>query len=629
MKQIVLMLLMLIFPFYASRSQVETRFFENKDAISNMKHNSSMRTAKPVTVSLSTQEVATKIQQYLEGKKDENRFGVPIDVSYSLNDGSWESAEEGRLWSMRFRSDNAVSLTFFFSNLYLPEGAELYIVNSDETVSYGPVTLDALTEKGHYLSDIISGSDATIILYEPTKVTGRSILELSRIIHGCTDFEKETLMSGTRTIYYPQGATCYPAWTDTSDGVGLMIFSDGTYASGALLLDTRYSFDANFLFNLKSVHSANNSNLTSAELAKVATMAVRFRARETSCGSGTPMISYTFNGGYLKAYWHETSFALAGILQNVKQQKNITWLGWDRTGNTPTQGTWIGKYETYDTAVSFADNSITTSQNPYTQKNEWNAVEDWNTVRVTKEGAPFFNENKQVVGFFTNDICYGDGVWRYWFGKFSDSWTGGGQDNNRLGFWLDIANKGFTSVNSCHPMTIEGPTSAVGSAVYYIDNLPSDFSVEWYFPQNSYCNQHCLYQNYPTSNQCTIIPDSQHNMTEITLRAFLYRGNTYVNCMDKTITVDYGRQNTYNDNDKECFHISNVGNVIHTDMNLSNNDNQSWTLEVYNTKTTTRIFSKNLTDASYKINATNWKSGIYVVQATIGNKSFSEKVIIK
>lgn len=625
---------MLAFSFSASYSQVETKFFEKKNATASLKRLSAIKQANTAEVcSLPSKMVDMKIRYFTEANKDnENRYGVPIDVSYTLSNGRWSSTDDGRLWSMNFHSDNAESLTFYFSNLYLPKGAELYIVNKDETISYGPVNHDALTEKGHYLSDIIPGSDATIYLYEPSGVEGQSIMELSRIIHGCSDFEKNRVKAQTRgvTINYPQSVACYPAWTNTSDGVGTIIFSDGTYANGALLMDARYTFAPYLLFNLKSIHTANNSDLTSAEIVKVCTMAVKFRAREISCGSSTQMTSYTYNGAYLKSWWHETSFALAYIMQDVKQQKNITWLGWDLSGNAPCQGTWIGKYGSYYSALSYTINGISTSQNPFSNKYEWNAVEDWYTVGVTTKGSPLFNTDKQVCGFYNDYITYGDGYYRYWFSKFSDSWSGGGQNNNRLSNHLDVMNFGFTSVNSCHPMSIEGPTSATGSAVYYIDNLPSDFTVDWCLPHDDYCNLHCLYENTPASNQCTVTPDSQHDMTEITLRAFLYRGSTFVNSLEKTITVNYGNTSNGIRKNIENLQVTNVGNIITAKIpQVGNNEKMVWTIDAYDASTGKNVFKKKVSEESCSIDAIDWKPGVYVVRVTSGKESFSEKVVIK
>ncbi len=68
------------------------------------------------------------------------RFGKDFDTNISLANGAWKEVSNGRIWSMSFRSTNAYSLNFVFSDFKLAEGAKLYIINENETMSYGPVT---------------------------------------------------------------------------------------------------------------------------------------------------------------------------------------------------------------------------------------------------------------------------------------------------------------------------------------------------------------------------------------------------------------------------------------------------------------------------------------------------------
>ena len=45
--------------------------------------------------------------------------------------------------------EGAVSLNFVFEDFSLPNGAYLNIVNSDETIVYGPVTSDRILNDKH------------------------------------------------------------------------------------------------------------------------------------------------------------------------------------------------------------------------------------------------------------------------------------------------------------------------------------------------------------------------------------------------------------------------------------------------------------------------------------------------
>ena len=68
----------------------------------------------------------------MEGEEVPYRFGKGFDVSFSFDDGQWEDVESGRLWTISFKSEGAISLNFIIDDFYLPEGAKLYIENQDK-----------------------------------------------------------------------------------------------------------------------------------------------------------------------------------------------------------------------------------------------------------------------------------------------------------------------------------------------------------------------------------------------------------------------------------------------------------------------------------------------------------------
>lgn len=52
------------------------------------------------------------------------RFGKSFDDNLSLKDGKWQKTDSTDVWSLKITSDNAYSLNFIFSELYLPIGEE-------------------------------------------------------------------------------------------------------------------------------------------------------------------------------------------------------------------------------------------------------------------------------------------------------------------------------------------------------------------------------------------------------------------------------------------------------------------------------------------------------------------------
>ena len=74
--------------------------------------------------------------------------------------------------------------------------------------------------------------------------------------------------------------------------------------------------------------------------------------------------------------------------------------------------------------------------------------------------------------------------------------------------------------------SITGKYLISSSQTYSIDNLPTYYTVAWRL-SNSYYNQYCLQQNYPSTNQCTITRSSSQDMMDATLTAYIiYNGDT-------------------------------------------------------------------------------------------------------
>lgn len=61
------------------------------------------------------------------------RFGHKHQVNYSLNNsGSWTDVHNGRVWRIRFRSKNALTMNFIFEDMYIPQGAHIHMYNAQK-----------------------------------------------------------------------------------------------------------------------------------------------------------------------------------------------------------------------------------------------------------------------------------------------------------------------------------------------------------------------------------------------------------------------------------------------------------------------------------------------------------------
>ena len=82
-------------------------------------------------------------------------------------------------------------------------------------------------------------------------------------------------------------------------------------------------------------------------------------------------------------------------------------------------------------------------------------------------------------------------------------------------------------------LRISGPNLTCNSSTFSVEGLPSGYTAEWSL-SDSYYNQHCLQQNYPAANQCTITRDPYQNMMNATLTATIKHNGIVVNTLSKT-----------------------------------------------------------------------------------------------
>ena len=348
-------------------AQVETHYYEmGKSDVSIIR---SVRSNQKVNRMPSFDLAALQRE---DAKKDSMggffRFGKGFDVGYTLADGQWENVEGGRLWTMTFASANALSLNFVFNDFHLPEGAELYVENEDKTVAYGPVTKEATTENGVFLTDIIPGEQATIYLFEPSWCEGQSSLTIRRVVHGYRSTQTAELArkaaSNTRTTY-DLNIACYPDYEKEADGIGLILSSNGeSVGSGALMMSTDFSFKPYFLTVYDFVDQNEDGIITDEERNAAENSAFKFRYKKVECGNTETTVSFTYNHAQIRAAWMDTMYALVELNGSVRNNPYLTWLGWNYESIAPGSATCL-YYPSYNPEGIFFDYSVEAFDSPH------------------------------------------------------------------------------------------------------------------------------------------------------------------------------------------------------------------------------------------------------------------------
>ena len=186
------------------------------------------------------------------------RFGKGFDVNLTLKDGTWKEAKGGKVWSLNFEAKDAYSLNFVFDNFHLAIGAELYIVNKNRNIIYGPVTSDVINKNGFFLTDVIPDSQVTIHLYEPIDVANTSTLTIKRVVHGY----KKVFVDMNGGLVGPSSpcnndVLCFPEHTNDAKAIALVLLANGTeWCSGSLLMTTDFSLKPYFLTAFSAIYAS-------------------------------------------------------------------------------------------------------------------------------------------------------------------------------------------------------------------------------------------------------------------------------------------------------------------------------------------------------------------------------------
>ena len=514
-------------------AQVQTRIFPNKNAIDSLfiiKNNNYSKKVVHTPFIVNAKLANNQVE------KMPFRFGEPIDVHYSLKDGIWENTQDGRIWTLTIESTEAASMSIVLRNFTLPEDAQLYIMNKEETMLYGPVTKQSICEGNDFMTSVLEGSNITLFLFEPYRHKGESSLEIKRVICG---FE-ETDRAGTKNVRSSDcslNVACYPEWNLEADATGLISCSNGYGGSGALVITTDNSFKGYFL---TAKHVVENSN----------TYTVDFFYRRQGCSPSSPCYQIiTCNNVVVKAIYDNADMALLEILDLPLQNQRLAWLGWDRTESVPYEGTTIHYPHLYDANIAFDYNNI----NSYNNSNYWKVSWDESVARTGSSGAPLLDQNKRVIGQLyatlnpsSQDDCENKDCL---VGKFSRSWTGGNNNLTRLSNWLDSIGTNATTTNTrrMHDPTFSGPQFICSSTgTFTISDFPPGAYTTWTLSDGLGPTPPFLQYN---DSVCIVTNNGAKSYTGI-LEAKIYWDGYLLKELQQRITTYSGFYGVYNGNNE-------------------------------------------------------------------------------
>lgn len=161
-----------------------------------------------------------------------HKFFVNINPS---NAGiTFDTAYGTKVWRVGIRSSKAYSLNILFSKFKVPEGAKLFVYNSDQTEILGSFTHLNNSDISMLPIQPIEGDEVIVEYQEPTITTFKGEVEIGEVNHDFIGILKATEPRDPVQNCHPN-IVCYPEDIEPGSGVVAIIINGSTYCTGALI----------------------------------------------------------------------------------------------------------------------------------------------------------------------------------------------------------------------------------------------------------------------------------------------------------------------------------------------------------------------------------------------------------
>jgi len=360
--------------------------------------------------------------------------------------GSGMSFENGKVWYYQIQANNAQSLQIFFSHYLLPEGAKLFIYNTDYSAIYGAFTAFNNNGSNELMIADLPGDHLVIEYFEPNDALFEGILVIGEVGRSYMDIFNDGRFADENGFV---NVNCHPGmdWQEQKHAVCRYTFKIGVFGylcSGALINNTRNDGTPYFL-------TANHC-IPNYIVAK--TVVAYFNYEVLGCRG--PEISYkTLSGANFKASGRNSDFTLLEFKNPPTPEYQPYFAGWDVSGITGVSSAGIhhpnglrkkisidtGEPESIAKELYWSDHLISPPNS------HWGIVFDEGRTAAGSSGSPLFDRNKRIIG----QLHGGNELWDY-YGKLDYSWNNPDSKNTaELSAFLDPDQIGVWQLDGYYP----------------------------------------------------------------------------------------------------------------------------------------------------------------------------------
>lgn len=383
------------------------------------------------------------------------RFGYKYETDFSLdNSGTWTTLANGnRLWQLELVCDGAMTVNLIFENLFIPDGAYIYLYDVAKSNRVGAYTNRNNNNEKILGTELVHGDHIVVEYFEPAAVSGQGTFTVANVIHGYRslnavqgDLLKAFESSGNCNV--DVNCTLGDGWENEIRSVAMIVVGGSGICTGALINNT---CDDGTPYFLTANHCVGGGS--------TASWAFRFNWEsppgteicQTTGSSVNPGPPYdqTANGAtqlYTSAASDVAFLQITNMTLTDAQNWNCYYAGWDNTDAlTVTQGTGI-HHPSGDLKKICRENSALTHEAWGSPSAACWKVTNWDqgVTEPGSSGSPLFDQNHRIIGqlYGGSSACSGtnDNNQPDWYGRFGVSWP-------NIDNWLAPVSCGVTTTN--------------------------------------------------------------------------------------------------------------------------------------------------------------------------------------